>query len=297
MNLTGHQGQPVLGSPFALDWVWSLRDFRYKSTFINSIRARIIFKFSDGVDRYKPHVVAGFPADKLWSCQHRSLIELQKAIITSKPTLNTKPSETYKSAKDNPYERRIVDTSARPDIQREIREATQILSSALCQSPFDDLIEEPSIDEEGWVHFKEPTVDSLVEELAEKCSLQTEKIAPESFPYIFYIMCEGHYNMEVFKFYRGPVYWNIITREFMMDDDQPVENYEPENEDKLIFNGLKPIKIYEGGEEPFTARKLVEEVAKLDYNPGDHRFLEHIHVELRDLDGEPAMMIMFMCGS
>ena len=258
----------------------------------------IIFTCSNGVDRYKPYVFAGSPVNKLWSCKHRSLIALQKAIITNKPTLNTKPSETYQSAKDKPYELRIADISARPDIQREIREATQILNAALCQSPFDGLVEEePSIDEEGWIHFKEPTVDSLVEELAEKCSIQTEKIAPESFPYIFYIMCEGHYNMEVFKFYRGPVYWNIITREFMMDDDQPVENYEPENEDKLIFNGLKPIKIYEGGEEPFTVRKLVEEVAKLDYNPGDHRFLENIFIDLRQLDGEPAMTIMFFCGS
>ena len=27
MNLTGHRGQPVLGSPFSFDWVESLRDF------------------------------------------------------------------------------------------------------------------------------------------------------------------------------------------------------------------------------------------------------------------------------
>ena len=264
----------------------------------NNCSLLIFSDSADSVDRYKPHVTVGTPVEKLWSCKHRSLIALQKAIITSRPTLNTKPSETYQTAKETPYVLRIADTSARPDIEREIREATQILNSALCQSPFDDIeVEEPSIDEEGWVHFKEPTIDPLAELFAEKCSIQTEKLAPDSFPYNFYIMCETLYNMKVFSHYRGPVYWNIITREFMMDDDQPIENYEPGNEDKLIFNGLKPIRIYEGGKEPFTARKLVEEVAKLDYNPGDHRFLEHIHVELRELDGEPAMTIMFMCGS
>ena len=211
----------------------------------------------------------------------------------------------------------MVDTSNRPDIQGEIRQARNIVFNALCQDPCDecDEFEKPSIDqidEEGWAYFKEEEeveegeVDDRVQEKLEKCmnalemcNIRAKKLAPESFPYTFFVTAkaEAYFELEVFAHYRGPVYWNTLTREFMMDDDQPVENYDPENEDKLIFNGLKPIMIYEGGEEPFTVRKLVEEVAKLDYNPGDHRFLENIFIDLRQLDGEPAMTIMFFCGS
>jgi len=295
VNLSGHRGQPVLGNPLAMDWMTSLKK-----------------DFGDSVDRYKLHTYFGPPRNKIWSCWHRGQIDLQRAIIINQPTLNTKPSETYQTATDTPYDLKIVDTSNRPDIQGEIRQARNILFEALCQDPCDgcDDYEKPSIDgidEEGWAYFKEdPEVDDHVQEMVEMCmndielcSIRAKKLAPESFPYTFFVTCkaEAHFELEVFSHYRGPVYWNTLTREFMMDDDQPVENYDPGNEDKLIFNGLKPIMIYEGGEKPFTVKKLVEEVAKLDYNPGDHRFLENIFVQLRQLDGEPAMTIMFFCGS
>ena len=95
--------------------------------------------------------------------------------------------------------------------------------------------------------------------------------------------------------YQGPVYWNDFRREFIIDEDQPRENFEEGN--KVTFTSLKPIKIYEEGEKRITVRSLCEAIASLGYDPGNHTFLEGIKVELRDIDGVEAITIIFVCGS
>ena len=65
----------------------------------------------------------------------------------------------------------------------------------------------------------------------------------------------------------------------------------------MIYSMLKPIKIREAGEAPLTVKRLCEAVAELNYYPGDHRFLEQVRVELRAIDGELVIVIIFKCGS
>lgn len=95
----------------------------------------------------------------------------------------------------------------------------------------------------------------------------------------------------------GPVYWNDFNREFIIDEDQPIENIEYKNMHKVIYKSLKPIKIYDEGEKKITVRSLCEAVASLGYDPGNHTLLEGVRVELRDYDGEEAITIIFECGS
>ena len=130
---------------------------------------------------------------------------------------------------------------------------------------------------------------------------ETDKIKPKSFPYTFYLMDdkqEKSYDDTIFSSYRGPVYWNDCGRDFIVDQAQPKENFEPENMHKLVYTSLKPLKIHAGGEKekPLTARLLCEAVAKVGFNPGDHHFLENIQIQMREIEGAEAVTIVFYAG-
>ena len=133
----------------------------------------------------------------------------------------------------------------------------------------------------------------------EEMQTKTDKIKPKSFPYTFYIMDdkqEKAYDEAIFSNYRGPVFWNDCGRDFIVDPNQPKENFEPENMHKLVYTSLKPLKIYAGGEKALTARSLCEGVAKVGFNPGEHHFLENIQVQMREIDGEEVVTIVFYAG-
>ena len=40
----------------------------------------------------------------------------------------------------------------------------------------------------------------------------------------------------------GPVYWNDCGRDFIIDPEQPKENFQPENMHKLKYTSLAPLK-------------------------------------------------------
>ena len=133
----------------------------------------------------------------------------------------------------------------------------------------------------------------------EEMQTKTDKIKPKSFPYTFYIMDdkqEKAYDEAIFSNYRGSVFWNDCGRDFIVDPNQPKENFEPENMHKLVYTSLKPLKIYAGGEKALTARSLCEGVAKVGFNPGEHHFLENIQVQMREIDGEEVVTIVFYAG-
>ena len=95
---------------------------------------------------------------------------------------------------------------------------------------------------------------------------KTDKIKPKSFPYTFYLMDEKQekaYDEAIFTSYKGPVFWNDCGRDFIVDPNQPKENFQPENMSKLVYSSLKPIKIHKGGEKSLTVRSLCEAVAKV----------------------------------
>ena len=41
---------------------------------------------------------------------------------------------------------------------------------------------------------------------------------------------------------KGPVYWNDCGRDFIIDPDQPKDNFKPENMHKLKYTSLAPLK-------------------------------------------------------
>ena len=41
---------------------------------------------------------------------------------------------------------------------------------------------------------------------------------------------------------------------------------------------------------------MCEEVAKVGFNPGEHHFLENIQIQMRKVDGEEAVTIVFYAG-
>ena len=132
---------------------------------------------------------------------------------------------------------------------------------------------------------------------------KTDQIKPKTFPYTFYLMDEKQeksYDESLFSSYKGAVYWNDCGRDFIVDQNQPKENFEPENMHKLIYTSLKPLLIHAGCEgdevKPLTPRLLCEAVAKVGFNPGDHHFLENIQIQMREIDGKEAITIVFYAG-
>ena len=41
---------------------------------------------------------------------------------------------------------------------------------------------------------------------------------------------------------------------------------------------------------------MCEAVAKVGFNPGEHHFLENIQIQMREIDGEEAVTIVFYAG-
>ena len=112
---------------------------------------------------------------------------------------------------------------------------------------------------------------------------KTDAIKPKNFPYTFYLMDdkqEKAYEEPIFSNYRGPIYWNDCGRDFIVDPNQPKENFQPENMAKLIYSSLTPLKIYEGGEKPLTAKLICDGVARVGFIPGEHCFLENIQIQV-----------------
>ena len=128
---------------------------------------------------------------------------------------------------------------------------------------------------------------------------KTDKVKPKSFPYTFYLMDDKQtksYDDDIFTSYRGDIYWNDCGRDFIVDPNQPKENFEPENMHKLVYTSLKPLKIFTAGDKSLTPRSLCEAVAKVGFNPGEHHFLENIQIQMREIDGKEAVTIIFYAG-
>jgi len=205
-------------------------------------------------------------------------------MATSTPADTCATSCPVKDA--NPYERIIIDSEKKPDLKKEMEDATDLLDYVMCRVP------DP---EDAKYKDDEDAYEDDLEEMQTK----TDKVKPKSFPYTFYLMDdkqEKAYDEVIFSNYRGPVYWNDCGRDFIVDPNQPKENFEPENMHKLVYTSLKPLKIYAGGEKALTARSLCEGVAKVGFNPGEHHFLENIQIQMREIDGEEVVTIVFYAG-
>ena len=126
----------------------------------------------------------------------------------------------------------------------------------------------------------EEAYDDDLEEMQEK----TDALKPKDFPYTFYLMDAGQekaFDDPIFATYRGPIYWNdcgrydhiritiisatFTTRDFIVDPNQPKENFQPENMANLVYSSLTPLKGFSGGEKPLTPRSLCEGVAKVNF--------------------------------
>merc|ERR1719430_1208314 len=115
--------------------------------------------------------------------------------------------------------------------------------------------------------------EDALEEMQEK----TDALKPKDFPYTFYLM--------------------DAAQEKAFDDPiQPKENFQPENMANLVYSSLTPLKVFPGGEKALTPRTLCEGVAKAKFIPGEHCFLENIQIQLREIQGEEVMTIVFYAG-
>merc|ERR1712183_826361 len=174
-----------------------------------------------------------------------------------------------------PYDRIILDVEDRPDMKKDLEVATDLLDYVLCRVP------DPEDDK-----YKDD--EDAYEDDLEEMQSKTDKIKPKSFPYTFYLMDEKQekaYDESLFPNYKGPVFWNDCGRDFIVDPNQPKENFQPENMSKLVYSSLSPLKIYEGGDKPLTPKLLCEGVAKVGFVPGEHCFLENIQIQMREYNG------------
>ena len=127
----------------------------------------------------------------------------------------------------------------------------------------------------------EEAYDDDLEEMQEK----TDALKPKDFPYTFYLMDAGQekaFDDPIFATYRGPIYWNdcgrydhiritiisvtFTTRDFIVDPNQPKENFQPENMANLVYSSLTPLKVK--GEVCFRA----ERSSTLPFSLCDHLF-------------------------
>jgi len=187
---------------------------------------------------------------------------------------------------DTKYDRIIIDLEDRPDLKKEVEEAMDLLDYVMCRVPDQD---DPKYKDD----------EDAYEDDLEEMQTKTDAIKPKNFPYTFYLMDdkqEKAYEEPIFSNYRGPIYWNDCGRDFIVDPNQPKENFQPENMAKLIYSSLTPLKIYEGGEKPLTAKLMCEGVARVGFIPGEHCFLENIQIQMREVNGEEAMTIVFYAG-
>merc|ERR1719370_1514089 len=135
----------------------------------------------------------------------------------------------------------------------------------------------PDKDDPKYKDDEEAYEDDL-EEMQEK----TDALKPKDFPYTFYLMDaaqEKAFDDPIFATYRGPVYWNECGRDFIVDPNQPKENFKPENMANMIYYSLKPLRIVEGGEKSATIKDVCEGIAKLKFDAGDCTYLENIDIQ------------------
>merc|ERR1712111_322539 len=98
--------------------------------------------------------------------------------------------------------------------------------------------------------------EDAYEDDLEEMQTKTDKIKPKTFPYTFYLM-----------------------------DEKQEKAYDEE-----IFSN------YKGGEKALKVKEMCEAVAKVGFNPGEHHFLENIQIQMREIDGEEAVTIVFYAG-
>jgi len=201
------------------------------------------------------------------------------------------PCATSCPNKDSvPYERVILDLEDRPDLKKEVEDATDLLDYVLCRVP------DPQDDK-----YKDD--EDAYEDDLEEMQTKTDTVKPKNFPYTFYLMDEKQekaYDEPLFKTYKGPIYWNDCGRDFIVDPTQPKENFEPENMSKLVYSSLAPLRVWSGGEKEgekvLNTRLLCEAVARVGFSPGEHCFLENIQVQLREINEQEVMTIVFYAG-
>jgi len=169
---------------------------------------------------------------------------------------------------------------------KEVQEAMELLDYVMCRVP----------DKEDPKYKEDP---ELYEDDLEEMQTKTDEIKPKNFPYTFYLMDEAQekaYDSNIFSTYKGDVYWNDCGRDFIVDPKQPKENFQPENMANLVYSSLSPLKIHEGGEKVLTPRLLCEAVARVGFIPGSHCFLENIQIQLREIQGQEVITIVFYAG-
>eukprot|EP00088_Acartia_fossae_P063740 TRINITY_DN7798_c0_g1_i2.p1 TRINITY_DN7798_c0_g1~~TRINITY_DN7798_c0_g1_i2.p1 ORF type:complete len:203 (+),score=77.78 TRINITY_DN7798_c0_g1_i2:67-675(+) len=184
-----------------------------------------------------------------------------------------------KVGKDSHYERIVLEPSTSQ--VGEVEHAKDLLDLALCSIPE----EEEYDDKEEFLNETKEAIE------------RGKKNLPKKFPFTVHMSeDESVLDKQVFKDYTGDVYWNECGRDFIVDPDQPKENFKPENMANLVYRSLKPFRILEGGMKPLTVKSLCEGVADLGFETGGCNFLENVDVQLREIDGKEVMTIVFFCG-
>jgi len=196
---------------------------------------------------------------------------------TSGATASPVPGAT-KVGKDEHHERIVLEPS--PLQVKEIEEAKDVLDQALCSIPEEEGCESKE-------EFEKETTEAVE---------RGKKLLPKDFPFTAH-MCEDETILEkqLFKDYTGDVYWNECGRDFIIDPNQPKENFKPENMANLVYRSLKPLRIYEGGEKALTVKGMCEGIAKLNFKTGGCSWIENVDVQLREIDGKEVMTIVFFC--
>eukprot|EP00088_Acartia_fossae_P023826 TRINITY_DN24820_c0_g1_i1.p1 TRINITY_DN24820_c0_g1~~TRINITY_DN24820_c0_g1_i1.p1 ORF type:complete len:204 (-),score=60.19 TRINITY_DN24820_c0_g1_i1:210-821(-) len=186
--------------------------------------------------------------------------------------------------KDVKYERIVLEIP--PDMSAEMEEAKELLDEALCSIPSE---EDEKYEEEG---------EDFNADL-KKVHEFSKNLLPKGFPYTACLPEDDEeiLDKQIFKNYTGAVYWNDCGRDFIIDPNQPKENFQPENMANLVYHSLKPIMIHPGGEKPLTVKGLCEGVTKLKFNPGECHFLENIDIQLREIDDKEVATIVFYTGA
>jgi len=194
--------------------------------------------------------------------------------------------------KNEKYERIVLEAS--PAMEKELEEAKDLLDRALCSMPSEDDEKYEQEDTED----EEEEGSSLYEKDLAAISARSKQVLPKDFPFTAYVPeDETIMDKQVFASYTGPVYWNDCGRDFIVDPNQPKENFQPENMANLVYHSLKPLRVHEGGEKPMTVRSFVEGVTALKFIPGDHHFLENIEIQMREIDDKEVMTVVFYTGS
>ncbi|XP_023332136.1 uncharacterized protein LOC111704216 [Eurytemora carolleeae] len=215
-------------------------------------------------------------------------------MATATPT--TAPVPAFKEEK---YERIILE--ANPQQEQEIEQAKELLDTILCC--FLD-VDDEKYEEEEAKEGEEEEGESPYEKDVEKQREMSSKVLPKGFPFNACLSMKSSeeelttaLDSPIFNSYNGAVYWNECGRDFIVDPNQPKENFQPENMANLVYHSLKPIMIHPGGDKKLTIKGMCEEIGKLNFNAGEHVFLENIEIQLREIDDKEVMVIIFYTGA